>query len=245
MIKCLIIEDEENSRELLKKLIIRYCPELEIVGLAGEVNEAVTMIRELKPTLIFLDIEINGGSGFDVLNKLEMRKLGVIFTTGYNDFAIKAIKYSAIDYLLKPIHFEDLIDAVQRFKSQVSELHDDRLMSVKLNDKHDLEFNHFIIPSMKGFTVHNLSDVVWLQSDGNYTKIKIKNEVLMASRAIGYFQELLPPAQFCRIHNRSIVNAAFVKEFVRGKTSTIVLTNGEEFEVSERRKEGLMKFFKK
>jgi len=150
MIKSILIEDEDNSRDLLLNLINRYCPDLEIIGIATSVDDAVELINSKKPDLIFLDVEINGGNGFDILNKVDTKKIGIIFTTGYNQFAIKAIKFSAIDYLLKPIDFEELIDAVKKYKESLNVVTDERQLVIKSMNKSDKEILSLVIPSVKG-----------------------------------------------------------------------------------------------
>lgn len=245
MIKCIVIEDEDNSRDLLKNLINRYCPDLEIIATASTVTEAINVINFHKPDILFLDIEIGDGTGFDVLNGLEHKKYGIIFTTGYNQFAIRAIKYSAIDYLLKPIDFEELIDAVKKYREMNHPIIDERHLALKTNFTSNKDLQTLIIPSSKGFTVHSITDICRLSSEGNYTTFKIKNDLLLASKPIGYFEELLPESQFYRIHNRTIINVFKIKEYVRGKGGTIVMQDGEQLDVSERRKEGLIKLLQK
>lgn len=245
MIKCIIIEDEDNSRDLLKNLINRYCPYIEITDTSSNVNDAISKINFHKPDLIFLDIEIGDGTGFDVLNGIDFKKLGIIFTTGYNQFAIKAIKYSAIDYLLKPIDFEELIDAVKKYREVKQTMVDERHFALKKNFTANKDLQTLIIPSSKGFTVHSIADITRLSSEGNYTTFKIKNDSLLASKPIGYFEELLPENQFYRIHNRTIINILKIKEYVRGKGGTIIMQDGEQLDVSERRKEGLIKLLQK
>ena len=245
MIKSILIEDEDNSRDLLLNLINRYCPDLEIIGIATSVDDAVELINSKKPDLIFLDVEINGGNGFDILNKVDTKKIGIIFTTGYNQFAIKAIKFSAIDYLLKPIDFEELIDAVKKYKESLNVVTDERQLVIKSMNKSDKEILSLVIPSVKGFTIHNVKDILWLRSDGSYTTFKIKKEQIVASKPIGHFEDILPSEQFYRIHNRTIINMSMIKEYLKGKGGTVVLLDGEQLEVSERRKEGLLKILNK
>lgn len=241
MIKCVIVEDEENSRNLLEKLLGRYCSDVEIAGTAGSVDEAIRLIRQHNPDLIFLDVVINGGTGFDVLNQLDQNVPGVIFTTGYDQYAIKAIKYSALDYLSKPIDFEELIDAVKKFKAYNPVWSDERQEALKQNLPVRKNFESLIIPSIKGFKLYNINDILWIRSEGSYSTFKIKNEQVVASKPIGHFEEILPDGRFFRIHNRIIVNIQYIKEYLKGKGGSVILMNGEELDVSERRKEGLLK----
>jgi len=241
MIRCIIVEDEDNSRNLLIKLIGRYCQEIEIIDTAASVETAVNSINLNQPDLIFLDVEIIGGTGFDVLNRIQSKKTKLIFTTGYDQFAIKAIKYSAIDYLLKPLDLEELIDSVRKYKESLHLEVDDRKESINENILPQKNYKSLVIPSLKGFKLYNIKDIVWLRSDGSYSIFKISNEQVVASKPLGHFEEILPPNQFYRIHNQNIVNISFIKEYQRGKGGSVILSNGEELYVSERRKEGLLK----
>jgi len=241
MIKCAIVEDEDNSRNLLVKLLSRYCPDIQVIGTASSVEEAVTLINSEQPDLVFLDVVIIGGTGFDVLAGIDHKKTGVIFTTGYDEYAIKAIKYSAIDYLSKPIDFEELIDAVNKFKETNLLAMDERQEALKANSFQKKNFDSLIIPSLKGFKLYNVKDILWIRSEGSYSTFKINNEQIVASKPIGHFEEILPPGRFFRIHNRIIVNIEYIKEYLKGKGGSVILVNGEELDVSERRKDGLLK----
>jgi two-component system LytT family response regulator len=245
MHKCIIVEDEDNSRDLLVRLIMRYCPNLKIVGTAAQVDEAKWLIENLKPDLLFLDIEIGGGTGFDVISNITHKRMGIIFTTGYDQFAIKAIKSSAIDYLLKPIDFEELIDAVTKFENFISSKNETSEKSNPININKENNLSSLIIPSSKGFTVHATSDIVGLCSEGSYSKIILKNEKILASKPIGYFEEILPENQFMRIHYQTIININLIKAYLKGKGGTVIMQDGSHFEVSERRKDKLLKRLQK
>ena len=241
MIRAIIVEDEDNSRDLLIRLIERYCPDIHIIGTAASVIEAVDLIQLDKPDLVFMDIHIIGGTGFDVLNKVNYLKMGFIFITGYDQFALKALKYSAVDYLLKPVDFEELIDSVKKYKESVLYQTDERLSTLKINYDAKRDLPTIAIPSIKGFRVFNLKDISWINSEGSYSTFKIQKEQVVASKPIGYFEEILPTKLFYRIHNRTIVNVSYISEYRKGKGGTVLLTNGDELTVSERIKDGLLR----
>ncbi|MCB9251993.1 MAG: response regulator transcription factor [Flavobacteriales bacterium] len=238
MIDCLIIEDELNSFNLLSKLLKRYCSDVNILGHCKSVDEAVLKIEEMKPRLIFLDVVINGGTGFDVIHKLKQARPGIIFTTGYDEYAIKAIKCSAIDYLSKPIDFEELIDAVNKFKELSKDHKDERHEFLKQLNPGRTE--SLIIPSIKGFKLYDIHDIIWIKSEGSYSTFLIQKEKIVASKPIGHFEDLLPRNLFYRIHNRIMVNLNYILEYQKGKGGSVILKNGESLPVSERRKEGLL-----
>jgi two-component system LytT family response regulator len=241
MIKCIIVEDEDDSRDLLILLLARYCQDVEVIGASKSVEEAIILINIWQPDLVFMDIEIDGGSSFQILDHIDFKKVGIIFTTAYDHFAIKAIKFSAIDYLLKPLNFEELIDAVRKFRESRMLEYDERQDAYKANTASRKSSDSLIIPSVKGFKVYKTGEIAWLRSDKSYTTFKIMNELVVASKPIGYFEEMLPTKVFHRIHNRTIVNVNYIKEYQKGKGGMVVLANGDELEVSERRKDGLIK----
>jgi len=241
MIKCIIVEDEDDSRDLLILLLARYCQDLEVIGASKNVEEAVLLINIWQPDLVFIDIEIDGGNCFQILNKIDSKKVGIIFTTAYEQFAIQAIKFSAIDYLLKPLNFEELIDSVRKYRESRMLEYDERQDAFAANTTSRKSSESLIIPSVKGFKVYKTCEIAWLRSDKSYTTFKIINELVVASKPIGYFEDRLPTHVFHRIHNRTIVNVNFIKEYQKGKGGMVVLANGDELEVSERRKDGLIK----
>lgn len=245
MIKCIIVEDEEHSLKLLTKLINRYCSNLKIIGTASNLDDAKVLIENLQPSLLFLDIEIGGGNGFDLLEMIDAKKLGVIFTTGYDQFAIKAIRFSAIDYLLKPINFEELIDAVNKFQEFYNTTPPEKLNYVNERIEEYKSLSSLIIPSSKGFTVHSVADIIALCSEGSYSRILLKKEQILASKPIGYFEASLPSNQFIRIHNQTIINLTLIKEYLKGKGGTVIMHDGNHFEVSERKKDKLLKLLQK
>jgi len=242
MIHALIIDDETNSRELLIHLIKKNCADdVVVVASAENVDIAEAAIREHLPNLLFLDIEIAGQTGFDLLEKIQDLQLDVIFTTAFDHYALKAIKFSAIDYLLKPIDSDELklaVDKIKQRKKHKPTL--DQLQLLIQNFKQPDSFSAKIsLPTFRGFEIIMLKDIVRLESDGHYVSFHItdKKTILVAATLKNY--EDILPANFFRIHNSHIVNMNYVVR-IASKDNHVTMNDGTELELSRRKKEAFM-----
>lgn len=230
------MEDEQEGADLLMRFINEYFPEADVLGHAKSVDEAVTLIQKKQPTIIFLDIEIFGGTGFDVLDRIDNKSSKVIFCTGYDQHAIRAFKYSAVDYLLKPLSIDEFIDAVNRAKTSL-----DQDLAIKaLQTTRDVQSPPHIIISVKsGFIKIKIDDILRIKAEGSYSEFELENgSTQIASRPIGYFEDLLPAETFIRVHHSAIVNIARVVEY-DNVLGTIKLENGVEQPVSVRKRKFL------
>ncbi len=242
MIKAVIVEDEKHSQELLHELVKEYCEGVEIVGLAGTVAEALQIITETEPTLVFLDIELPDGDGFQVLEKLDSPKFDVIFTTAYDQYAMRAFKFAATDYLLKPIDNEELEQAVARVvekqKATPGDGKADQLQALIRNIRNiGTPFKRIVLPTTNGFTVVNPEDIIRCESDRNYTFIFLKDgRRILVSRTIKEYDEMLTEFNFFRIHQSHLINLNFLKNYTRGRGGYVELTDGTVLDVSARRK---------
>jgi two-component system LytT family response regulator len=240
MIKAIIIDDEELGRTVLKNLIRKYVPDVAIVGEAGSMKEAIKVIEEVNPALVFLDIEMPGGSGFDLLEKIGAPSFSVIFTTAYNQYAVKAFKYSAVDYLLKPINIDELTTAVDKVINTDSKKTQKAAVQ-HLMESHSNEGvsknNKVALPTQEGLVFIDIADIIRCEADGKYTYCITANKKLYSTRSLKDFEEQLTKHGFCRIHHAHLVNLNHIKNYMKGDGGHVVMVNGDNVTVSKRKKE--------
>lgn len=236
-ISAVIVDDEENGRHNLKSLLEQFCPEVEVVGMAADAASGVKLIRDVKPRLVFLDIEMPGGTGFDLLNSIRPVDFAVIFTTAYSEYAVKAFKVEAHDYLLKPIDVLELQQAVNRI-AQDSPVTRSEAPPADTGDK---KVRRIGLASLEGYEFVDVDKIMYLRSEGNYTHVHLDTkERIVVSRKLGDFEALLDDTEFCRIHASHIINLAHVKRYVRGKGGFVEMSDGVELDVSQRRKKAFL-----
>jgi len=245
MIQALIIDDEMKSQSTLHKLLEKYCSDVEVIGFAHNVQSGILAINKLKPELVFLDISMPDGDGFEILKRVTERNFEVIFTTAYNDYAIKAFQFAALHYLLKPINYLELQNAVYRYQNNRSAID----MKEKIQILYDSMNNHhqkIILPTANGLRVIELKQIIYCQADGSYTKFFLtEGESILVSKGLSNFEDILPSDIFCRVHSKHLVNMNFVSKYVKGRAGKIVLLNGSEIDVSESKKSEFLKHIKK
>lgn len=245
----LIVDDEFQSRNYLSKLLLMAAPEVKLIGQAASGDEAFEAINELGPAIVFLDIKLGNESGFDLLQRFPQLPFEVIFTTAFNEFAIKAFKYNALDYLLKPIDREELGAAVARAKERISK--NLKPSSDQLEYLYDSVRNNAVvqdkiaIPTAEGFEIIHLDEVLYCQSSSSYTHFHLTGKrKLTSSYPLRQYDEMLTGRNFFRAHKSFLVNLAHVKTYRKGEGGTIVMSDGQEIEVSRRNKEAFIKIFK-
>ncbi len=236
-----IVDDEERPRNALAKLLTRTQPDVHILGLAASVPEGVELIRRLGPDLIFLDIEMGPQTGFDLLKSLGERPPYVIFTTAHESYALTAIRFSALAYLLKPVDKDELDAAIR--KAQAAVLGKDRAGMLEMllrNMDRGSGDRPLALPVSDGFQMVNMNEIVLCESDKNYTTLHLRdNKRLVVSRPIGHFEELLKD-HFVRVHNEHLVNVKHITRYVRGEGGEVIMSNGMNIPVSRRKKAELM-----
>ncbi|NQX90586.1 MAG: response regulator transcription factor [Flavobacteriales bacterium] len=231
----IIIDDVENARIGLKKDLEDYCPGIEVIGEADGVVSGAKIIKQMQPDIVFLDIHIKEGSGFDILELLPEINFGLIFTTSSNEFAIKAFRFSAIDYLLKPIDPEELMQAVKK-ASTTSAAHLDTLKT-NMDGPQKLALN-----SQDKIQVVNISEVVRLESSGSYTLFCMADgEQILVTRTLKEFDQMLEDQGFIRVHQSHLVNLEYIKEFNKSDGGFLVLRDKKEVPVSSRKKSAVMR----
>lgn len=243
-IRSVIVEDETAAREVLRSYLTKYCPQVEIVGEAQNSREAVPLLHEMKPQLVFLDVEMPFGNAFDVLEACSDLTFETIFVTAFSDYSLKALNQSAAYYLLKPISIEELIVAVNKVQQEVmnKELFNRNKVIVENFREPKAEKQQVILPTMEGFEIVKMDEIVRLKGNGNFTDLYLTNgDKKMACRFLKHFSEMLP-LPFLRVHKSHIVNLNFVKLYNKG--GYITLQDGAEVEISPTYKEDFLKNFK-
>ncbi len=243
MITATIVDDEPYCCETLATLLERYCPEIKIIDICHSAADALQSIHEQKPHILFLDIEMPHMNGFELLEKLSEINFELIFTTSYDQYAIKAIRFSALDYLLKPIDREELQKAVQKVMSQMQHPIPQQIeiLLQKLNHP-TIPVNKIAIPTMEGLQMIFVDSIISCGADSNYTILLLKNkQKITASRTLKEIEEMLEDYSFARVHHSYVVNLNEVDRYIRGEGGYLLMSDGTNVDVSRSRKEVLLK----
>ena len=245
--KTLIIEDEQKSREMLATLVKKNFPQLTIVGLAKNVAEGVEFINTLSPDLVFLDISMPDGTGFDVLEKTQGLKFDIIFTTATDKHALKAIKYSACDYLLKPIDVDELKPTVEKLiakhasKSPTMPSMENLQFLIQNLKRADDNYNKITLPTGNAYEIVNIKDIIRCEADGSYTNfILTGGKKLMVSASMKHYEDLLPANDFIRIHHHHLININHVLRFLKVDGGYAIMSDNTQLEISRRKKDAFL-----
>lgn len=242
-LRALIIDDEANAREKLAFLLERYCADaVAVIGICKDGEEAVAAIRQHQPDLLFLDVEMPRMTGFDVLREAGKGKHDVIFTTAYDHYAIKAIKFAAIDYLLKPIDIDQLKDAIARtLEKRGTAGAEQRKEQLVESTRPGAALSGISIPSKDGFVMVKLEEIIWCEAVNYYTVFHLAGKrELVATRTLKDFEELLDASGFARIHHSHLINLAHLARYIKGAGGQVVMSDGKTLDVSRRKKDELM-----
>ena len=244
--KTLLIDDELNGREVLEQLLKQYCKSVTIAGSANSIITGIQKINELKPELVFLDIQMPGGTGFDILKQVKNIDFEVIFVTAHDQYAIKAFKCSAVDYLLKPINIDELKNAVSNAEKKLLSKQEDLRIGFLLNQidrtKSKWSLDKIILPILNGYEILDAADITYCKSEANYTRFYFKDgSNKLASKTMKEFDEILAGNNFFRAHRSYMVNLNFVSKYLRGKGGTLIMKDGIEITVASERKDELIK----
>ena len=244
MLTAIIIDDESNSRNALRQKLSNYCPDVMIIAECENGEEGIKNIDEKKPDIVFLDVEMPRMNGFTMLQQLQNKNFEVIFITAYDHYAIKAIKFSALDYLLKPVEVEDLKTAVekvtQKRKQPAANNQVELLLQNLLDEKK--EHQRIAISSMEGLLFVPTEDIIYLEANSNYTSFFLTgNRKIIATKTLKDFEELLPASIFIRIHHSYLINKNGVEKYIRGDGGQVLMKNGVMLDVARRKKDEFMK----
>jgi two-component system LytT family response regulator len=244
MIKTILIDDEPRGLNTLKKMLEHNCPNVKIIAECQDASTAIEKINLLEPELVFQDISMPGKNGFDILNEIENINFEIIFVTAHNDYTLQAFRYSAVDYLMKPVDEDLLIEAVKRASKRIASDTASRSIDTFLYNLNKVQSPHemkLCISDLKGFQVIKLSDIVYCEAESSYTIFHLTNgQSFTASRTIVEYELLLQESGFCRIHKSFLVNLIHVKEYQKGEGGSVIMSNKNEVEVSRRKKELFM-----
>jgi two-component system LytT family response regulator len=235
IIKTILVDDDKTSIVALRALLGSHFPKISVAGVAETVAGAVTLIDEERPGLVFLDIHLPDGMGFDVIERVTYHDFKVIFITAHDKYAVRAFEFSALHYLVKPLTFDGLKTAYDRFRESSGEEIDNKLKILKdsLQNKNE----KIIIPSTEGLNVVKLSDILRLEADDVYTFFyMIDGQRYVASRPLNNYEKILEDLPFCRIHAKHLINLMYVKRYIKGKGGSVVMEDNREVEVSVRKK---------
>lgn len=244
--KAIIIDDEKNIREALSTLLGQYCPEIQVCGVAGSASEGRQLLENYKVDFIFLDISMPKEDGFAFLRSIPGNKYGIIFATAYQEYALRALKANAVDYLLKPVNPFELQEAVnkaiyhhelRRKYSEVRDVYDQSLNN--LNDhmqSKNAQLTRLTIPEQSGFRLVNVADLIYLQADDNYTVLYLTgHQKILATRTLGEFEKILESPEFFRIHKSTIINLNFLVAYSNFQGNFAELKDGARLDISRRK----------
>lgn len=245
-LKTIIIDDEEASRETLFNYVNKYCKEVEVLDMADSVKTGIAAIQKHNPDLIFLDVEMPYGNGFDLLDELGEVSFSTIFVTAYSNYAIKALNMSASYYILKPVDIDELIAAVEKVKEERKS--DDRdvfskVLVENLQNANKLE-HKIVLPQMNGFEVIRVKEVIRIQANDNFSDFYLTDGSRKTiCRTLKHYEDLLTDFNFLRIHKSHLVNLQYVKQYIKGKGGQLIMSDNSEVEVSQAKKQELLNRF--
>lgn len=241
MISCVIIDDERESRTVVSNVLTGFCPDVKIAGEADGVGSGLALIGKTRPDVVFLDIRMNDGTAFDLLEQINWTNFHIVFITAYDQYAIRAIRFSAIDYILKPVDPGQLIAAIERIKALAPETNQsgERISNLIGNKK---EIDRIALPTLNGYNFVKLEDIVRCEADNNYTLFYLaEGKKFLVTRTLKEYENLLSEKSFVRVHQSHLVNMNFVASYIKGDGGSVIMHDGSEVEVSRRKKEEFLR----
>lgn len=239
--RALIVDDEYDGASILKRMLTMNCKQVKVVGTCANATEGKQKAEQLNPDLIFLDVQMPGKNGFEMLSEMSTRNFEVIFVTAHNHYMLQALQFSAADYLLKPVDEDRLAEAMQRVEKKLLQRNDEKNVDALLynlqraNTPNEMKL---CIPTLKGFIVLKLDDIIVCEAEKNYTIIHLRNKKpLIVSRPLLEYEKLLEGTNFLRVHKTYLINLQHVNEYHRGEGGVVIMSNGAEVEISRRKKE--------
>ena len=240
MINAVVVDDEPESRENLCGLLRKYCPQVHVSAAVANIDLAEAAINLHEPDLLFLDIEMPNGNGFDLLDRFKEPPADVVFVTAYEQYALNAIKRYALDYILKPINVDELVRAVER-KLALDVTQRERMGLMRSEQRQAENAKRIALPSAKGLQSVEIADIIRCEADDHYTTFHLVDKKrYVVTRNLGEYEEILAPHGFFRIHHTHVVNLSRVKQYVRGRGGYVVLDDGSNVDVSARRRDAFL-----
>lgn len=241
MLKAVIVDDEEKSIKTIQLILKDYCMDVDVVGTANSPDEAIKIINKTEPDIVFLDIEMPHGSGFEVLENIPDRHFDVIFITAYDQYAIKAFKYSAVDYILKPIDIDEIVGAVNRILNR-GKLNGRPNYDLLIENINTSKPKKLTLPTSKGYLFIDIDNIIYFESDRNYSFIYLTNQKkILVSKNIGDFEEFLDDTVFFRCHRSYLINMYHVQQYIKTDGGEIEMINGAKIPISRRKKDEFIK----
>lgn len=247
MIRALLIDDEQHCNKTLRYELERHCPEVEVVGEALSGEEGIEQINRLKPDLVFLDIEMPGMSGFEMLRRLDPVNVDIVFVTAYDQYAIRAFRFAAVDYLLKPVISDQLREAIGRINERKQKT--DRVLQIDTlmhNLQHGMKSPRIALPAGRGMDFVSIDDILYCSAESNYSHIHLQDgRKYTLAKTLKDIEGLFDQLGFFRIHQTYLVNLRKVQRYVRDDGGYVIMSNGEKIPIAKRRKEEFMAWLKK
>ena len=241
MVKVVIIDDENSGRNVIRQYLSLYCDDIEIIGEADSVKSGVELLSKESPDIVFLDIQMQDGTGFNLLEALPKRAFKVIFVTSFDQYALKAIKFSASDYILKPVDPDEFVEAVQRVQAEVAEqspAKDERIDELLTNMNN---FSKVGLPTNNGILFYKVDDIVRCEADGAYTQFFMNNgEKVLVAKNLKVYEDLFADNKFLRVHKSHLINTAYIDKYINGDGGSVIMADGSCVEVSRRKKDELL-----
>lgn len=238
--KIILVDDEQNARAIVRNMLSSLCPNVVVVGEAGGVGEALDLLRDIQPNLLLLDVEMEDGTGFDLLDRIPTPTFGIVFTTAHDDFAVRAFRYNAMDYLLKPVDPDELVAAVRKAQQYSSLPNTQEQIIGLIRATSDKTLDRIVLRTSQGLVFTRLPELVRIESFGNYSFVYLSSgERHLDARNLKEYEEMLPQPTFFRTHQSHIVNTTFVYKLMKGDGGALVMKDGTEIPVSRRRRDAL------
>lgn len=248
MLKAIIVEDESMSREILAGYLAKYCQDVNLVAQADSVKSGIAAIQKHKPDIVFLDVEMPKGNGFDLLEQLDNIDFETVFVTAYGNYAMKALNYSAAYYILKPVSIDELVASVDKIKLSKQKNQNSVHTKILLENIQSTHLQNYkiVLPLLDGFEVVSIKDIVHCKANDNFTDFHLADkQKKMICRTLKFYEELLGESGFMRVHKSHIINLDHIVKYTKGKGGQLTMADGSVIDVSPNKKDELMEKFEK